>query len=164
MKKTALFLLFSLFLITACDHENDDDVNVEPCGGEKFMYYKIDGGSKIEIDAYTAKLLIGQGADGDAYDIWSDDRFYLHTSTTELGTYQYVVDYHTESGVNLFIPGVIDPFNALTTNISIQFVIDENGTEVGDCIHITFNGTYTDANGNHTISGELQIQLDIIHS
>ncbi len=164
MKKTILFLLLSLFFVVACDPESDDDVNLEPCGGEEFMFYIIDGGNQIDIDAYTAKLLIGQGADGDAYDIWSDNNFYLHTSSTETGTYQYVVDYHSDSGVNLFIPGVIDPFNTGTTNIDIQFIIDENGTEVGDCIHITFNGTYTDGNGNHTISGELQVSLDVIHS
>ncbi len=163
MKKTALLFL-SLIVLSACTNDEGEETNIEPCGGREFMYYSIDGGSKVNIDAYTGKLLIGQGADGDAYDIWSDDNFYLHTSTTETGVYQYIVDYHNESGVNLFIPGIIDPFNAGTTGIDIQFVIEDNGTEVGECIRITFNGTYNDANGNnHTISGELQIQLDIVH-
>ena len=157
-----LFLVVSmLFIGSSC---NNDETPIEPCGGDEFLNYTIDNGTPVNLDAWTAKILIAQGADDDAFDIWDDDNFYIHSSSTQEGTYQYVVDYHNESGFNLFIPGVIDPFNVGTSNISITFTITQSGSEIGDCIEISFTGTYTDGEGqNHTISGEIQVALDIVH-
>jgi len=161
-KTTLILLLFSiLFIGNSC---KEDEPTPEPCGGEEFLTYTVDNGSPVNLDAWTAKILIGQGADGDAYDIWDDDDFYLHSSSTEEGSYQYIVDYHTESGFALFIPGVIDPFNAATTDISITFTIEQTAENEGDCIKIHFSGTYVDANGvTHAISGDIQVQLDVLH-
>ena len=159
-----LLLVFSILVIgSSCN--GDDTNNVEPCGGNESISYTIDNNPTVNIDQWTAKLLINQGFNNaDAFDIWSDDTFYIHTSTTEEGTYQYVVDYHNENGVNLFIPGVIDAFNSGTTNISLTFIIEQTTSEVDGCIHITFSGSYTDGDGNnHTISGDVQVALDTIH-
>ena len=157
-----LFLVISiLFIGSSC---NNDETPVEPCGGNEFLNYTIDNGTTVNLDAWTAKILIAQGEDDDAFDIWDDDDFYIHSSSTQEGTYQYVVDYHSESGFNLFIPGVIDPFNVGTTNILITFTITQTAAKIDDCIEISFTGSYTDSEGqNHTISGEIQVALDIIH-
>ena len=159
-----IFLLLAAIIFIGSSCNGDDNTPVEPCGGDEFLTYTIDNGTPVSLDAWTAKILIDQGADGDAFDIWDDDDFYIHSSSTEEGTYQYIVDYHNESGFSLFIPSVIDPFNVGTSDISITFIIEQSASEIDDCIEISFSGTYTDGDGQtHTISGVIHVALDILH-
>jgi len=159
-----ILLLLTAIISIGSSCRDDNNAPVEPCEGDEFLNYTIDEGAPVNLDAWTAKILMDQGADGDAFDIWDDDDFYIHSSSTEEGTYQYIVDYHNESGFALYIPGVIDPFNTGTSDISITFTIEQSTNEVGDCIEISFSGTYVDSDGQaHTISGVIHVALDILH-
>jgi len=79
--------------------------------------------------------------------------FYLGGSNvTGIGTYNstnFGMEFTTTPGT---IGGLGDPN-------TVQFVISQLGS-VGDYVDLTFNGTYTNSTGNHTLSGTIHVLRD----
>jgi len=79
--------------------------------------------------------------------------FYLSGSNvTGIGTYN-----STNFGMEFTTtPGTI---GGLGNPNTVQFVISQLGS-VGDYVDLTFNGTYTNSTGNHTLSGTIHVLRD----
>jgi len=75
-------------------------------------------------------------------------------NVTSIGTYttsQFSMEFSNT-------PGTITGIGSSTTN-TVQFVVSQIGA-VGGYIDMTFNGTYTDSSGTHTISGTVHVIRD----
>lgn len=75
-------------------------------------------------------------------------------NVTSIGTYttsQFSMEFSNT-------PGTITGIGSSTTN-TVQFVVSQIGS-IGGYIDMTFNGTYTDTSGTHTISGTVHVIRD----
>lgn len=75
-------------------------------------------------------------------------------NVTSIGTYttsQFSMEFSNT-------PGTITGIGSSTTN-TVQFVVSQIGS-IGGYIDMTFNGTYTDTTGTHTISGTVHVIRD----
>ena len=75
-------------------------------------------------------------------------------NVTSIGTYttsQFSMEFSNT-------PGSITGIGSSTTN-TVQFVVSQIGA-VGGYIDMTFNGTYTDSSGIHTMSGTVHAIRD----
>jgi hypothetical protein len=79
---------------------------------------------------------------------------YMNSSVTTIGTYTTSV-FGLEFSVT---PGTITGINNSTVN-TVQFVVSQIGA-IGGYIDVTFNGTYNDTSGTHTISGTAHVIRD----
>lgn len=79
--------------------------------------------------------------------------FYLDGSNiTGIGTYNstnFGMEFSTTTGVG----------SGLGNSNTVQFVISQLGS-VGGYVDLTFNGTYVDSTGNHTLSGTIHVLRD----
>ena len=78
----------------------------------------------------------------------------INGSVTTIGTYTTSV-FGLEFSVT---PGTITGINNTTVN-TVQFVVSQIGA-IGGYIDVTFNGTYNDTSGTHTISGTAHVIRD----
>ena len=79
---------------------------------------------------------------------------YMNSNVTSIGTYTTSV-FGLEFSVT---PGTITGINNTTVN-TVQFVVSQIGA-IGGYIDVTFNGTYNDTSGTHTISGTAHVIRD----
>lgn len=81
--------------------------------------------------------------------------YFYGQNITTIGTYTTANNCNMEFSNN---PGALTGINNSVTN-NVQFVISLIGP-VGGYIDMTFNGTYTDTSGTHTISGTVHVIRD----
>ncbi len=79
---------------------------------------------------------------------------YMNSNVVSIGSYT-TSQFNMEFSVT---PGTITGIGSSTVN-TVQFVVSQIGS-VGGYIDVTFNGTYDDTGGTHTISGTAHVIRD----
>jgi len=141
---TATAPLTNIGVITTCNAVNE------------FITYQVDSNPVNYIISNINAGLVGSVATG--LNISASQNmpfFYLNgTNVTTIGTYT-TSQFNMEFSVT---PGTITGINSSTVN-TVQFVVSQIGS-VGGYIDVTFNGTYNDTSGTHTVSGTAHVIRD----
>lgn len=123
----------------------------------EFITYQVDNNPVNYIVSNISATLSGSTTQGGLYISTTQNvpLFYLNgNNVTTIGTY-------TTSQFNLAFssnPGSVTEVNNAVTN-NVQFVISQIGT-VGGYIDMTFNGSYTNTTGTHTVTGTIHVIRD----
>lgn len=141
---TATAPLTNLGVITTCNAVNE------------FITYQVDS-NPVNYIISNINAGINSSTSPGLFITSSQNTPFLYMNgagVTSIGTY-------TTSQFNMeftVTPGTITGIGSSTVN-TVQFVVSQIGS-VGGYIDLTFNGTYTDGTGNHTISGTAHVIRD----